>query len=232
MTVPGPVVPGQARRPSITADIGTILWAMLPMLTCGFGVAVSFSVAVAKRRTPFTVASLVAYCALTSTWAGLAATFGAEAPRWADATMYAILPVVTVVATVHLFVIRPLVWAPRPTPDVLVAKASGPEAVDRARRLRQQARSTVAADPMLAKRLGIGRPDLPRQFDDGGLVDLNHAPDHVLMSLPGVTASSAKQIRDRVERFGPFQSLGEVLLVVEISPTFEHHLREYVVFVP
>src|SRR5690606_39982870 len=41
---------------------------------------------------------------------------------------------------------------------------------------------------MLAKRLAIGRPDLPRQFDDGGLIDLNHAPEHVLTSLPGVSA--------------------------------------------
>ncbi|WP_051326337.1 ComEA family DNA-binding protein [Glycomyces tenuis] len=231
MTVPGPVVPQQ--RLKTASEIGTILWAMLPILTCGFGVAIAFGAAVAKRRTPATIAALVGYSALSLTWICLAGTFGDQAPGWADALIYAILPVVTVVATVHLFVIRPLVWAPpAPAPDVLVARASGPEAVDRARRLRAQARGTVAADPMLAKRLGIGRPDLPRQFDDGGLVDLNHAPVGVLMSLPGVTAVSAKQIRDRVERFGPFQSLGEVLLVVEISPTFEHHLREYVVFIP
>ena len=85
---------------------------------------------------------------------------------------------------------------------------------------------------MLAKRLGIGRPDLPRQFDDGGLVDLNHAPLPVLMSLPGVTERSARQIQNWVEQSGPFGSLGEVMLVIEISPTFEHHLREYCVFIP
>ncbi|WP_051393727.1 ComEA family DNA-binding protein [Glycomyces arizonensis] len=232
MTVPGPVVPYQAKRSKTAAEIGTILWAMLPILTCGIGVAIAFGVAVAKRRTPFTIASLVVYSALSLTWICLAGTFGAEAPLWADVVVYAILPIVTLVATVHLFVIRPLVWAPRPVPTVLVARPNGPQVVDRARQLRHQARGMVAADPMLARRLAIGRPDLPRQFDDGGLVDLNHAPVHVLTSLPGVTEASARQIRDRVERSGPFESLGEVLLVVEISPTFEHHLREYVVFIP
>jgi hypothetical protein len=232
MTAPGPVLPRRERRPHTIAEIGTVLWAMLPLFTCGLGAPIAFGVAVAKRRTPLTLVGLVAYSVLTLTWFGLAGTFGAEAPGWVDAIAYTALLLVTVVATVHLMVIRPQVWARRTAPDVLVARASGPEAVDRARRLRRQARATAEADPMLAKRLAIGRPDLPRQFDDGGLIDLNHAPEHVLTSLPGVSAASARQIRDRVERSGPFQSLGEVLLVVEISPTFEHHLREYVVFIP
>jgi hypothetical protein len=30
------------------------------------------------------------------------------------------------------------------------------------------------------------RPHLPRDFDDGGLVDINSAPEHVLAALPGV----------------------------------------------
>ncbi|HEU5129564.1 MAG TPA: hypothetical protein VFU12_16395 [Glycomyces sp.] len=232
MTAPGPLLPPRGKRPDTVAEIGTVLWAMLPILTCGLGVPIAFGMAVAKRRTTLTVVGLVVYSALSLTWCGLAAAYGNQAPQWADVLTYAILPVVTVMATVHLMVIRPRVWARQAPPDVLVARANGPEAVDRARRLREQARATAEADPMLAKRLAIGRPDLPRQFDDGGLIDLNHAPEHVLTSLPGVTAVSARQIRDRVERSGPFASLGEVLLVVEISPSFEHHLREYVVFIP
>jgi hypothetical protein len=41
--------------------------------------------------------------------------------------------------------------------------------------------ATDAPGPVLARELRIGRPDVPRQFDDGGLVDLNHAPVPVLV---------------------------------------------------
>ena len=36
---------------------------------------------------------------------------------------------------------------------------------------------------MLARELRIGRPDLPRQYDDGGLVDVNNVPVGVLAEL-------------------------------------------------
>ena len=231
MTAPGPLAPRSAPS-STAAEVGTILWALIPLLTCGFGVPVAFSIALVKRRTTATIVSLVAYCLFLAAACGVIAVYGEYPPLWADTVFYIGIIVCSLGATVHLFLIRPRVWAPPPEPTVLVARPAGEVAVDRARQLRQQARQTVAVDPMLAKRLAIGRPDLPRQFDDGGLVDLNHAPVHVLTTLPGVTETSARQIRDRVERFGPFQSLGEVLLVIEISPTFEHHLREYVVFIP
>jgi len=38
------------------------------------------------------------------------------------------------------------------------------------RQRRQQARQLLANDPGLARELRIGRPDLPRDYDDGGLV--------------------------------------------------------------
>ena len=235
MTAPGPHVPRSAPRTnprSAAAETGTILWALLPLLTCGLGAPIAFGVALAKRRSPLTLLGLIVYSALSLVWFLLAGTFGAEAPLWADLVAYTALLIVTVGATMHLFMIRPLVWTPQREPSVPVARMSGHEVIDRARELRRQARAMAEADPMLAKRLGIGRPDLPRQFDDGGLIDLNHAPLHVLTSLPGVTEAGARQILDRVERLGPFESLGEVLLAIEISPTFEHHLHEYVVFIP
>lgn len=235
MTAHGPHVPRAAprtKRHSTATEVGTILWALLPLLTCGLGAPIAFGVALAKRRSPLTLLGLIVYSALSLAWFVLAVMFGSEAPLWADLVAYTALPIVTVGATVHLFMIRPLVWTPQCGPSVPVARMSGHEVVDRARELRRQARAMAESDPMLAKRLGIGRPDLPHQFDDGGLIDLNHAPLHVLTSLPGVTEAGAGQILDRVERLGPFQSLGEVLLAVEINPAFEHHLHEYVIFIP
>lgn len=37
-------------------------------------------------------------------------------------------------------------------------------------RYRQRARELAAANPVIATELRIGRPDLPHDYDDGGLV--------------------------------------------------------------
>ncbi|WP_199037398.1 ComEA family DNA-binding protein [Glycomyces salinus] len=232
MTAPGPLAPQRNRSRALT-EVGTVLWALLPLLTCGFGAPISLGIALAKRRSALTLVALIVHGALLVAAFGVAGEFGRTPPLWADVVFYVGVFFPAIVATLHLFVIRGQVWALYPPADrVPVAREAGAEAVDRARRLREQARRTAAADPMLAKRLAIGRPDLPRQFDDGGLVDINHAPPQVLTSLPGVTPEGARQIRERVELVGPFTSLGEVLLVVEISPAFEHHLNEYAIFIP
>ncbi|MCD0444839.1 helix-hairpin-helix domain-containing protein [Glycomyces sp. A-F 0318] len=235
MTAPGPHAPpvdGAKRRAhGFWRSLGTYLWAFMPLLTFGFGAPIGFATALAKRRDNLTLAALVLHSALIIAGCGAIGAYDYPPPDWANTVFSFAVVITSLGATAHLLLIRSAVWPP-PGPTIPVARLSGDEVVDRARRLREQARRTAGADPMLAKRLGIGRPDLPRQFDDGGLVDLNHAPPWVLVTLPGVTERSARQIQDRVERSGPFGSLGEVMLVVEISPTFEHHLREYCVFIP
>lgn len=232
MTALGPHVPHLDRPNQQNRRTGTYLWALLPLLTCGFGAPIAFATAFARRRNTLTLVALAAHSALLATGCGVIAAYGEHPPLWAGAIFYTAMGIATVGSTLHLLVIRPAVWPPREEQRVPVARLSGLEVVNRARTLREQARRTAEADPTLAKRLGIGRPDLPRQFDDGGLVDLNHAPLHVLTSLPGVSEHSARQIRDRVERSGPFTNLGELMLAIDISPTFEHHLREYCVFIP
>lgn len=236
MTALGPYAPPvndtKARNHRRLVQVGSYIWAFAPLLTCGYAAPIVFGMALGRRRDTLTLAALIAHSALILV--GCIAVFGSgdPMPSWAVATFGTSMALSAFGATAHLLVIRSLVWAPPQHPHVPVARLSSMEVVDRARKLRDQARRTAQADPMLAKRLGIGRPDQPRQFDDGGLVDLNHAPLPVLMSLPGVTERSARQIQDWVERSGPFSSLGEVMLVIEISPTFEHHLREYCVFIP
>jgi hypothetical protein len=49
------------------------------------------------------------------------------------------------------------------------------------RKLRDRARQIVSQNPELARELMIGRPDLPRTYDDGGLIDANYAPVEVLV---------------------------------------------------
>lgn len=72
---------------------------------------------------------------------------------------------------------------------------------------RNRARKLARKDPALARELRIGRPDLPRDYDDGGLVDVNHVPSAVLVShlkLTGQQAAKVVSVRNEIDRFdGP-----------------------------
>jgi DNA uptake protein ComE-like DNA-binding protein len=62
----------------------------------------------------------------------------------------------------------------------------------------------------IARELGVGRPDLARGFDDGGLVDVNGVPVAVLATLPGITQVQAQAIvADRVQR-GSFGAVDDL----------------------
>lgn len=68
-----------------------------------------------------------------------------------------------------------------------------------ARRKRAQARDLVGADPLMARELRIGRPDLQSDYDDGGLVDIASAPETVIaqvLDLPLEQAAGIVAVRD------------------------------------
>ncbi|MGI5504190.1 ComEA family DNA-binding protein [Lentzea sp. CA-135723] len=83
---------------------------------------------------------------------------------------------------------------------------------------RDEARALVARDPALARDLRIGRPDLPRQYDDGGLVDINTAPAAVIAQCCGLDEVAARQIeRARSRHSVPFSSVDELLVFAELD---------------
>jgi SARP family transcriptional regulator, regulator of embCAB operon len=97
---------------------------------------------------------------------------------------------------------------------------------------REQARYLVYQHPAARQDLLIGRPDLPRTFDDGGLVDVNAVPDCVLAGLPGLTPQQARQIAiDRWMR-GPFASMEELTARCLLPLTAADYLREILLFLP
>jgi hypothetical protein len=63
-----------------------------------------------------------------------------------------------------------------------------------ARKRRATARQLAERDPLLARDLKIGRPDLPRTFDDGGLVDLNSAPATVIAHVCDLNQATGEDI--------------------------------------
>jgi hypothetical protein len=80
------------------------------------------------------------------------------------------------------------------------------------RERRDQARDLLARDPELGAELRIGRPDLPRTFDDGGLVDLNRVPESFIAELPGFTAEIAERIISARELRGGFLTADDLVV--------------------
>ena len=70
---------------------------------------------------------------------------------------------------------------------------------------REKGRRLAAKDPVLAREVGVGRPDLPGT-QDFGLVDVNHAPPGALCKLPGITAQIAEHIEQTRQSVGLFTS--------------------------
>ncbi|GAA2268323.1 hypothetical protein GCM10009853_022010 [Glycomyces scopariae] len=214
----------------------TFAWALLPLVVPGAGAPLAFGIAAGRRPTAATVAPAIAYTAVFLGFFALILPFDVgETPDWALWSAFVLMVASTFGAAVHLLAVRRHVWAPRspaPVPKPVPAGDWVAPALDQAARLREDARRLAEGDPSLAKRSGVGRPDRPRRLDDGGLVDLNHAPAAVLCELPGFNAALAEQVRERVERLGPFQSLDEVIVEVGVAPGFERHLREYAVLLP
>ncbi|MEV8373511.1 BTAD domain-containing putative transcriptional regulator [Kribbella sp. NPDC056861] len=101
------------------------------------------------------------------------------------------------------YLLRPQL--PQYQPQPFQSSQHSPDAV-----LRNEARHLASTQPARARLLGIGRPDLPRQFDDGGLIDLNDAPADLLDTLPGVTGKQAAAIVVSRLQSGRFRRVDEL----------------------
>ena len=96
-----------------------------------------------------------------------------------------------------------------------------------ARAKREEARGILAKDPALARDLGIGRPDLHKGSDDGGLVDLNAADAATIArvcEIPPVTAQAV--VRGREARGGTYFNVAESFVDVDLPPDVQDRLRD------
>jgi DNA uptake protein ComE-like DNA-binding protein len=83
---------------------------------------------------------------------------------------------------------------------------------------RAETRELARTNPVLARELRIGRPDLPRDYDDGGLVDVNHVPVEILTSGLELTAQEATAVVAARTQLGRFTSLEELTAFAELAP--------------
>lgn len=95
---------------------------------------------------------------------------------------------------------------------------------------RDEARRLVEEDPLRARELGVGRPDLDGFA--GGLVDLNNAPVAVIEELPGVSHKLATRIVAVREEVGGFSSLDDLAHVLDLPVALVDRIRAEVVVLP
>ncbi|MGW5261815.1 ComEA family DNA-binding protein [Microbispora sp. NPDC004025] len=216
------------RRPS---SAPSYLWALAPLYTCGFGTPFSMLYAAIRKRSAWYGAASAGYATATGAWIYLSELYeGTDAPALASIVMVLCMLGPWLFGTVHSLAVRRQVFGDA-TPY-----APGNEhalAIAQQRRaLRQQARELAEHDPVMARELRIGRPDLPRQYDDGGLVDVNHAPASVIAGLPGLTPALADQIVRVRDQVGGFVSAEDVSAAASLPPNLTADLAEYGIYLP
>ncbi|MGH3375426.1 MAG: ComEA family DNA-binding protein [Actinoallomurus sp.] len=224
-----PVRPFVAPRlpvPSPAPPSDGLGWALVPLMTAGIGAPASFLYAALQRR------SIVLGGAAGVYGAGVIGGCAEIISGSGDGALIGLLLFILTwtLSTVHALTARPRLYPPTNARDQMNQHVV--EMARQRRALRDAARQVVADDPVLARELRIGRPDLlPRAFDDGGLIDVNHVPPEVLSRLPGLTY----EMVDRIMRFrtesGGFVSAEELVVHCDLPPSIVTEISEYALFV-
>jgi hypothetical protein len=167
-------------------------------------------------------ALIVAFCALEaasgSSVTDLAATIAPIpwALAWFGGTVH--------VAVIRRDAVRRIQQVPRVgdgTPVLVAARERIKE--------REKGRRLAAKDPVLAREVGVGRPDLPGA-EDYGLIDVNHAAPNALCKLPGITPQVAERIEQTRQSVGLFTSAEDLCVTLDLPANLTDDLREHAVF--
>nr|WP_238342363.1 helix-hairpin-helix domain-containing protein [Actinopolymorpha rutila] len=103
--------------------------------------------------------------------------------------------------------------------------------VEHARARRAEARALVEKDPGMARELRIGRPDLPnRAYDNGGLVDVNHASAQAMVDMLELRPAYAEEIVRAREEAGGFSGAAELGAYTSLPAPIVDGLGERAVF--
>ncbi|WP_131735717.1 ComEA family DNA-binding protein [Actinomadura roseirufa] len=211
--------------PAETGAAQGILWAFIPFITFGYGTPFSFLYAAIRRKSVNLGVTAAGYGLATLVTMGM---IGSDLLLTVFGSFMTVL--LWIAGTAHAFAVRSSVF-----PKEIPRNRRNEHAIEVAkyrRTLRAEARALAAEDPALAHELRIGRPDAPRTFDDGGLVDVNHAPQHIIAALPGMTPELTERVIRRRDLQGAFVSAEEMAVDADIPPDLVPQLAEYTIFLP
>jgi hypothetical protein len=198
----------------------SVVWALVPLLSIGLLTPFVFIYAAARLRERRMWLATGAYALACTLW--LACASMPEQSVGPTVAGFLMLGLMTV-GTTHAFLVRRRVFAPAaPQPAVRTALE--------ARQKRQEARTLASHDAALAMELCIGRPDLPHEFDDGGLIDINHVPPSVLVDKLGLSPDQSTSVVDARDRLGGFSSADELVVYTELTPPTIDRIQDRIVF--
>lgn len=215
------------QRQGREATVPSWLLVAAPLVSLGGLTGPAFALAAIRLRSWWVAVSAGVY---TAGAVVLCATAGAERGSLSRTVFGVALGVNMLIAATHALLIRARVARgperPPPPPDPIVAQAIA------RRDRRHQARALLNSDPQLASDLRIGRPDLPRQYDDGGLIDVNHVPVAVLAELPGMTPELAERIVAARDRPLGLSGVEDLVVYADVPSDLVEPLRDALVFRP
>ncbi len=202
-------------------ELGSIGWALAPLVTVGMAAGPCFAYAAVRQRSRAFALAALAYGAvsLAIVWGNV---WRPGSPLDMNIGVVAVLMLWTV-STVHALAVRQRVFFGPVQEDAVVA------AKDRIRR-RDESRRIATTDPRLARELRIGRPDQPSDYDDGGLIDVNHVPEQYLRDNGGLDAALVSKIMEARLVVGGFDSLHDLEMVVGLDPRSLDEVADRLIF--
>jgi hypothetical protein len=234
-------------------------WFLIPMFTCGYGTPVMVFIAGVKLRSRLQKVLAGVYTVAVAAAITLAAvTDGGPGSDddGGNALTTLVFILVWLVGTIHVAILQnrvrdrwfaeararnghagpppglthypPPAWHQGTGVDPALAAAQW-----RAAR-RQEARQLQAAQPAMASELMVGRPDLPgRQYDDGGLIDVNHVSAEWLQRYLTIERSLADRIVEARDRHNGFSTPEELVVYCEgLTPAKLDLFRDRLIFIP
>ncbi|PWU44052.1 transcriptional regulator, partial [Micromonospora globispora] len=231
LLAPAATAPARFREPLPTwvSTTATVVGALVVLLT--FGCATWLVIlGYAVRRRSWRLGLATAGYLGSASWLVYLMSRGdpeAEAPASEAFLGLGLIAVCWLVGAAHVILLNARVWG------VVTGRPVGLRAHEAERRVRrEQARYLLHHHPVARHQLCIGRPDVPRVFDDGGLVDINSVTEPVLATLPGLTDGQRRQVAmDRWLR-GPYGSMEELAARCPLPPSVTDALRDILVFLP
>ncbi len=222
----GSAVPLHSHTPGERWTAASVAWALVPAVTLGLGAAPCFLVAAIRlRQWRLGIAAFAYGCGYLLSLV-LAGGDYPDASWQVNLGLFLVFAVV-IGSTGHAFAIGRNVFPHRTQPQTPQTAL----AVARSRvRQRDDARQIALTDPILARDLAIGRPDLVRSFDDGGLVDINHVPADVLGQLEGVDHELALLIVDVRAAVRGFESRDDFEVTLGLDPHRLDRVADLLVF--
>ncbi|MEV4508040.1 AfsR/SARP family transcriptional regulator [Dactylosporangium sp. NPDC049525] len=177
----------------------------------------------ARRHSAPLFAAAIGYFGLAVVfWAVMTTTVEDDLsqPVWAEAIAMPILFGVSLIVPVHVVLLNEHLrhlWQRR---------RNGP--IER----RAQARRLLNTSPAARFALAIGRPDLVRTHNDGGLIDVNGVPDFVIFKVFGTRRVLARRVVTERAVRGPFTSMLDLTIRCAVSADVTAAYNDRLLFLP